>query len=287
MKRENIGGQAVLEGVMLRGLYRQAVAVRSTSGEIVTQVISLMPLAHRWPILGFPLLRGIVALYESLKGAVSSLAVSASLLEPTEELTPLQLTLAVTASLVLGIGLFFLLPAILVSPLERHLSMPGFLLNLSEGVVRILLFIGYLLLVGLMKDIKRTFEYHGAEHKVIACWEGNMPLTPASAATCSRFHPRCGTGFLLLVVVLSIFLFSFFSPANLWVKLGLRLALLPVLAGISYELVKWTARGNSPSKKALAAPGLMLQRLTTREPDLAQLEVALAALAGVVDPKDQ
>jgi uncharacterized protein YqhQ len=284
MKRSDIGGQAVLEGVMMRSPHRQVVAVRNANGEIVTSVSTLVPLAQKYPVLGFPLIRGVVALYESLSGAISSLGMSANLAEPEEQVTPVQLTLVTVISLALGIGLFFLLPAALVNPLARICGLGSFLLNLIESLVRIVFFISYLLLVGLSKDIRRTFEYHGAEHKAIMCWEEEKPLTAEAAATCSRFHPRCGTSFLLLVVVLSILLFSLFSPPNLWVKLGLRLALLPLLAGLSYEIIKWTAKSASPAARVLLAPGLALQKLTTREPDAGQIEVALAALAGVIDP---
>lgn len=282
MKPSNIGGQAVLEGVMLRSPKRQAIAVRGENGEILTDVTVISTLGSRYPLFRLPLIRGIVVLCESLAGAVSSLATSANLANPEEEISKSQLALISIMSLVLGIGLFFLLPALLVNPLTR-LGISNLGLNLAEGLLRIVLFVGYLLLVSLAKDIKRTFEYHGAEHKVIACWEQEQPLTVASAAACSRFNPRCGTSFLLLVVVLSILFFSLFSPSSLLIKLGLRLALLPVLAGVSYELVKWTAGSSSLLARILLYPGVVLQRLTTREPDSNQLEVALAALAGVID----
>ena len=287
MKQGNIGGQAVIEGGMLRSPQRQAVAVRTANGEIVTNASPLVPLARRWPVLGFPLIRGVVALYESLSGAVSSLAMSANLTDPQEQISPAQFAFVAVVSLALGIGLFFLLPVVLVNPLARWLGSSSLLLNLLESIVRILLFISYLLLVGLSRDIRRTFEYHGAEHKVISCWEQDKPLTAEAAAACSRLHPRCGTSFLLLVVILSILLFSLFSPPTLWVKLALRLALLPVLSGIAYEIIKWTAKSPSFIAKALLAPGLALQKLTTREPDASQLEVALAALAGVIDPGEE
>lgn len=284
MKKETIGGQAVIEGVMLRSLNRQAVAVRNSSGEIITRVQPLQPLARRWPVLGLPFFRGMAALYESISGAISSLTLSANLVDSQEQVSSLQMTLATIFSLAIGVGLFFLLPVVLVNALAPWLG-PGKLLpNLAEGFVRIILFVGYLLLVSLAKDIRRTFEYHGAEHKVIMCWELDRPLTVPEAAACSRFNPRCGTSFLLIVIVLSILLFSFFSPSNLWVKLGLRLALLPVLAGLSYEFMRWTAKSSTWVARVLLAPGLALQKLTTREPDGPQLEVALAALAGVVDP---
>lgn len=287
MKQANIGGQAVIEGIMLRSPNSQAVSVRSANGEIITETSSLTPLARRWPVLGFPMIRGVVALYESISGAVASLAISANIAEPEEQITPVQLTAVVAIALLLGIGLFFLLPVVLVSLLSRWLSISPFALNVAEGLLKALLFIGYLLLVGQAKDIGRTFEYHGAEHKVIDCFEQNKPLTVEAAATCSRFHPRCGTSFLLLVIALSIFVFSLFPAANLLVKLGLRLAMLPVLAALAYELIRWTAKSPSAVAKALLKPGLALQRLTTREPDAEQLAVALAALRAVIDPADQ
>lgn len=272
-----------MEGVMLRSPHNQAVAVRTPDGKIVSEVEKVVSLAKRWPLLGFPLIRGCAAMFEAIAGAVSSLGRSAQMLDPEEEITSWHMAVITIVALLLGIGLFFLLPAAIVNPLGRW-GASAFVLNIVEGLVRILMFVGYLALIGLSKDIKRTFEYHGAEHKVIFCWEQNKPLTPESAATCSRLHPRCGTSFMLLVVVLSILLFSLFTPAGLWQKLVLRLALLPVLTGISYELIRWTAKSRSLAARTILAPGLMLQRLTTREPDLEQLEVALAALSKVVDP---
>jgi uncharacterized protein YqhQ len=287
VKKHTIGGQAVLEGVMLRSPDRQALAVRSPKGEIITEVTDIYPLARRWPILGLPLLRGGVAIYEAMSGAISCLGRSAQLVEPDEEISSLHMAVLTGIALLLGIGLFFLLPAIVVNPLTRWLGVGTLQLNLVEGLIRVMFFTGYLVLISLSKDIKRTFEYHGAEHKVITCWEQERPLTPSEAAACSRLHPRCGTSFLLLVVVVSIVLFSLFSPANLLHKLVLRLALLPVLAGVAYELTRWTSKSNSVFARMLLAPGLMFQKLTTREPDLDQLEVALAALEGIVDPNDE
>lgn len=282
MKPQNIGGQAVLEGVMLRSTERQAIAVRTAGGEIVTEVTAVHSLSARRPIFALPLLRGIVVLFESLKAAVSGLAVAANIANPEEEISTSQLAFIAVLSLIFGIGLFFLLPALLVSPLSR-LGFSPFGANLMEGLLRIALFVGYLLLASLVKDIERTFQYHGAEHKVIACYEKGEALTTDAAGACSRFNPRCGTSFLILVVVLSILLFSLFSPANLLLKMGLRLAFLPLLAGISYELMKWTAASATPLARFLLLPGVALQKITTREPDTSQLEVALAALAGVID----
>jgi len=283
-RQTNIGGQAVLEGVMMRSQELQAVAVRTPDGKIVTEVDKINPLTKRYKVFRLPLIRGVVALYDSMSGAISSLGRSAQLLDPEEEIASWQLVIITVFALLLGIGLFFLLPAILVNPLGRWLGATPVILNIIEGMVRIILFVGYLAVIGLSRDIQRTFEYHGAEHKVIHCWEQQKPLTPENASTCSRLHPRCGTSFLLLVVALSILIFSLFTPPNLAVKLLLRLALLPVLAGVAYELTRWTARSRSWFAKVVLAPGLLLQKLTTREPDLEELEVAIAALNGVVDP---
>lgn len=284
MSRANIGGQAVLEGVMMRSPELQAIAVRTPSGAIVTEVDKLNPLAKRWPVLGWPLIRGMTALYEAMAGAISSLSRSAQLVYPEEEIPAWQMALVTVLALGLGIGLFFLLPAVLVNLLSRGWAASPLLLNIAEGLIRVLLFVGYLIVIGLSRDIQRTFAYHGAEHKSISCWEQGKPLVPEEAATCSRLHPRCGTSFLLLVVALSILIFSLFTPANLLAKLLLRLALLPFLAAIAYELTRWTAKSRSLLAKLVLAPGLLLQRLTTREPDVKQLEVAIAALKAVVDP---
>ncbi|HOB34894.1 MAG: DUF1385 domain-containing protein [Firmicutes bacterium] len=286
MKRDAIGGQAVLEGVMMRSRDRQALAVRAPDGNIITEAVELRPLAQRWPLLRLPVLRGVAALADSLAGAVSSLGRSAQLLDE-EEIPSWQLAAAVAFALVLVIGLFFLLPAALVNVLRSAKDVAPVLLNMAEGLLRIVFFVGYLLLGNLSPDIRRTFQYHGAEHKAIHCWEQDLPLTPEAAAGCSRLHPRCGTSFLLLIVVLSTLLFSLFNPAALGARLLLRLAMLPVLAGLGYELTRWTAKSNSLAARLARAPGLLLQKLTTREPDLAQLEVALAALGQVVDPSQR
>lgn len=286
MKKEYIGGQAVLEGIMLRSPRRQAVSVRTPEGKIVTESNRFVPYAKKWPLLGVPLLRGVVVFIESISSAVSSLGRSAQMVDPDEQITSVHLVVITFLALALGVGLFFLLPAVLAFPLTK-LEVSPILVNITEGVIRIIFFIGYLSLVGLSRDIQRTFQYHGAEHKVISCWEQDKPLTPESAKVCSRFHPRCGTSFLLLVVVLSILLFSLYSPSNLIYKLVIRVVMLPVLAGIAYELTRWTAKSDSLAARIVLAPGLLLQKLTTREPDLDQLEVALAALAEVVDPSEQ
>ena len=278
----HVGGQAVLEGVMMRYRNRQALAVRVPNGDIVVEVNHVAPLSERWPLLRLPLLRGMAALGEALSGAVKTLGRSAQIVSPEEEISGRDLALAVTLALVLALGLFFVLPAVVVTPLSR-LGWPSAVVSLMEGLVRITVLVGYLLLVRFNPDIRRTFAYHGAEHKAIFSWEqGNTDVESALQASCS--HPRCGTSFILLVVVTGIFVFSFISPPGLLWRMASRVLLLPLLAGIAYEFIRWTGSSNSPLARMAMAPGMALQRLTTLEPDRGQVEVALAALRAVVDP---
>lgn len=281
---EFVGGQAVLEGVMMRNLHRQALAVRDASGKIVVEVTPLTPLGKKIPLLRLPILRGIAALVDALSGSISALGRSAQILEPEEEIGGKELAIATGLALIFAVGLFFVLPAVAVQPLHR-LGWGTVALNFCEGLVRIVILVAYLAAVNLLRDIRRTFAYHGAEHKAIHCWEQrSQPPDIESALGCSRFHPRCGTSFLLLVVISGILVFSLFSPPNLLGRIALRIGLLPLLAGVAYELIRWTAASSSVAARIAMLPGLALQRLTTREPDSRQVEVALAALQAVVDP---
>ena len=278
----HIGGQAVLEGVMMRYKHRQALAVRSPDGDIVVEVTHVAPLSERWSWLKLPLLRGMAALVDALSGAVKTLGRSAQIVSPEEEISGRDLALAVTLALLLAVGLFFVLPAVVVTPLSR-LGWPPAAVSLVEGLVRISVLVSYLLLVRLNPDIRRTFAYHGAEHKAIFSWEsGSSNLEDALQASCS--HPRCGTSFILLVVVTGIIVFSFISPPTVLWRMASRILLLPLLAGIAYEFIRWTGSSNSPVARMAMAPGMALQRLTTLEPDREQVEVAMAALQAVVDP---
>ncbi|MGI6604876.1 MAG: DUF1385 domain-containing protein [bacterium] len=277
----NIGGQAVIEGVMMRGRRFVATAVRREDGEIVVQVVEPSSLARKLPFLRWPFLRGAVALIESLVVGLQALAFSASQFGPgDEQLTTRELVLTLVVALGLGVGLFILLPTVLMRWFS--VAQSPLVLNLGEGVLRMTIFILYILSITRLKDIRRLFEYHGAEHKVVHAYEKGLELSAAAVRPFSTLHPRCGTSFLLYVMVVSIVLFSFLGWPNLWQRLLSRLLLLPVVAGISYELLRLAGRSKSPLVQALSWPGLGLQKLTTREPDDAQLEVAMRALEEVV-----
>lgn len=278
-----IGGQAVIEGVMMRHKNTMAIAVRTPDDEISLYKETLFPAAEKFPVLKLPVLRGVVAFIESLVLGVRALTISANKALPEEEeedLTAFQLTLTVFLAILLAVVLFFLLPTLLVRYLASLLPQHPVLLNLTEGVIRLVIFFSYLLLVSRMKDVRRVFEYHGAEHKTISCFEAGEPLVLANVRKYSTLHPRCGTSFLLLVMAVSILLFSFFGWPSLPRRLLLRLLLLPVVAGVSYELIQLAGRFSF--FRYLTAPGIWLQRLTTREPDDDQLAVAIKAVETVL-----
>ena len=277
-----VGGQAVIEGVMMRYSDQLAIAVRKPDRQIFVHRETLMPAGKKYPALKLPVLRGMVAFVEALVIGTRALTISANQAfeEEEEELTGWQLTFTILVAMVLGISLFFFLPTVLVRVLAGNVTARPIFLNLLEGAVRISIFIGYIILVSRMKDIQRVFEYHGAEHKAIACYEAEETLTVANARKHRAVHPRCGTSFLLLVMAVSILLFSFFGWPGLWQRLVLRLTLLPVIAGLSYELIQLAGRYRAFCY--LTAPGLWLQRLTTREPDDRQIEVAIRALQSVL-----
>lgn len=278
------GGQAVIEGVMMRGPEQLAIAVRKPDQEIILEKREINSVVKRFPFLKWPLLRGVVALAESLVIGMQALSFSAnqSLEEEEEELTTRELALSMGLALALGILLFVVAPTGLTKLIDRFI--PGVLLqNLVEGVIRIVIFLLYILAISRMKDIQRVFQYHGAEHKVIHAYEAGEELTVANIQKYSTLHPRCGTSFLLIVMVVSIFLFAFLGKQVLWWRILSRLLLMPLVAGISYELIKLSGKyGTRPLVKILIWPGLMLQKLTTREPDDSQVEVAVKALEGIL-----
>lgn len=277
-----VGGQAVIEGVMMRHQNQLAIAVRKPDAQIALHQETLTTAGEKLPVLKLPLLRGMVALVESLVLGTRALTISANAaaVEEEEELTPWQLTMTVGFALLLGVGLFFFLPTIITSFFADRISASPIVLNLVEGLIRLLIFLTYMITVSQIKDIQRVFAYHGAEHKSIACFEAGEALTPANARKYSTLHPRCGTSFLLLVMTISILLFSLFRWPNLLQRLILRLLLLPVVSGIAYELIQLA--GRFTFFRYLTLPGLWLQRLTTREPDEGQLEVAIAAIEAVL-----
>jgi len=279
-----IGGQAVLEGVMMRGIGLWSVAVREPEGEIELRSFPLQSVLRRHRFLRLPIVRGVVALWESLAIGFRALQLSADIqLGEEEELSRGAWIGAMVLSLVLAIGLFFVIPVGLTSLLRDQLA-SGWLFWLVEGLLRTAIFLGYLALLAKMPDLRRVFEYHGAEHKTIACYEAGQPLTPENADKYSRLHPRCGTSFLLIVMVIAIFVFAPLGlPAWYWLVLS-RILGVPLIAGLSFEAIRWFGRNRSKAwVRHLMWPGLQLQRLTTREPDHAQLEVAIAALQSVID----
>ncbi|MCB0858568.1 MAG: DUF1385 domain-containing protein [Solirubrobacterales bacterium] len=282
-----VGGQAVLEGVMMRGVTTWAVALRKPDGGIETTVETIQPWARRHAILRWPIIRGIVALAESLKIGFRALGMSANAQleegEEEEELGGFAWGMTIFVSLAFAILLFFVIPVGLTSLIKDWLN-SSFLFWLVEGIVRTAIFIGYIVAISRLDDLRRVFEYHGAEHKTISCYEAEDTLTPSRATLYSRLHPRCGTSFLLIVMVVAIFVFAPLGlPAWYWLVLS-RIIGVPLIAGIAYELIKWAGRNRDKSwVRGVMWPGLMLQNLTTREPDEKQLEVAIAALNAVLE----
>jgi uncharacterized protein YqhQ len=280
-----VGGQAVLEGVMMRGVSVWAVAVRKPDGEVEVTSEPLVSWAKRSRVLRWPVIRGVVALGESLKIGFRALSISANAqLDPEEqeEIGGFTWGLTIAFSLVLAVGLFFVVPVGATSLIKDQLGSP-LLFWLVEGCLRTAIFIAYIALISRLGDLRRVFEYHGAEHKTISCYEAEDRLIPARAKLYSRLHPRCGTSFLLIVMVLAIFVFAPIGlPAWYWLVLS-RILGIPLIAGLSYEVIKWAGRNRSKRwVRGLMWPGLMLQNLTTREPNESQLAVAIAALDAVL-----
>jgi uncharacterized protein YqhQ len=283
-----VGGQAVLEGVMMRGISTWAVAVRTPEGQIEIESEALRTWATRKRIWRLPVIRGVVALGESMKIGFKALAISANAqIEEDEdgekeEIGGFVWGFTIFLSLLLAVGLFFVVPVGLTSLIKGQLGSP-LLFWLVEGLLRTGIFIGYIAAISRMPDLRRTFEYHGAEHKTISCYEAEDELTPERAKLYSRLHPRCGTSFLLIVMVLAIFIFAPLGlPAWYWLVVS-RIVGIPVIAGLSYEVIKWAGRNRRKRwVRGVMWPGLMLQNLTTREPDLDQLAVAIASLNAVL-----
>ena len=284
MAREHYyGGQAVLEGVMMRGRDQWAVAVRKPNGDVHLEGHDINSIARRFRILRWPGFRGVIALGQALAIGIKALTISANQsAEEDAKLTPRQMAVSMTLALVTFVGLFIVLPAYL-SGLARREVGSGLLLNLAEGVFRVGLFLGYLALVGRMREIRRVFEYHGAEHKTIAAYEHREPLDPVSVDRYSTLHVRCGTNFLLIVMIIAILVYAFFGSPSLPWRIGSRLLAIPLIAGAAFELLRLGARfhGN-PVMRVLMAPGLWLQKITTKPPSPDQIEVAIASFSEVL-----
>lgn len=303
MKREEscaarlgrVGGQAVLEGVMMKSGDRTALAVRDEAGNIRTSVESHTSVRKKYKFLNIPLLRGIVNFVETMILSYNTLMKSADMLgiddaaedskfeawlrsKWGDKFMAVLMGIATVLGMVVGFGLFLYLPAFVTKWLDSLLGGIGWFRNVIEGVMKIAIFVGYIALCSLMKEMRRTFEYHGAEHKSIACYESGEELTPANAAKCSRFHPRCGTSFLFVILILSILVNSLISWENLALRVVLKLLLLPVIVGLGFEFIMYAGKHTNFFTRLLSAPGLWMQRITTREPDESQLEIAITAL---------
>jgi uncharacterized protein YqhQ len=281
-----VGGQAVIEGVMMRGLSGYSVAVRQPDGGVAIRKDKITAITAKYPFLKTPVLRGSVVLIQSLVLGIRSLNYSASVSSAGEDGEPDMSNWAIAGSmlmaLVLGVGLFILAP-LGITNLIRHYLLPemgNFTYNAIDGVIRGIFFFVYIASISLMDEIKRVFQYHGAEHKTVYTFEANEELTVENARTKSTLHPRCGTSFLLFVMVISIMVFSLIpSSAHFLVKFGARVVLIPLIAGLAYEIIRFSARHlTNPVCKVLTRPGMWLQRITTKEPDDSQLEIAIIAL---------
>jgi uncharacterized protein YqhQ len=273
------GGQAVIEGVMMRGSQSVAMAMRAPDGKIVLHSEDLKGI-YKSGIGKIPFLRGLIMLWDALVLGIRFLTISANTQTGEDEkIEGPTLYISLGISLVVGVGLFFLLPAGIGQLAEKLLGWNAWVGNVLEGLIRLALLVGYIAAIGMMKDIQKVFGYHGAEHKTINAFEAGAELTPENVARYSVEHPRCGTAFLLTVVVLSIFLFSLLGPLPAVTRLLSRVVLLPVLAGLAYEYIRWTANHlQNPAVRWLIRPSLALQHLTTREPSLEMLEVSITAL---------
>jgi len=297
IKPKAVGGQAVIEGVMMKGVEDVAIAVRKPDGEIVVSREKLK--GKRKVISKIPILRGMYAFVDSMVLGVRALMYSAEFIEEEEEKEKEKkpskfdelvekniVWISVVISVLFSVGLFILLPTVIVGAFRNFIS-SNLMLNGVEGIVRIMIFLGYLLAISNMKDIKRVFEYHGAEHKAIFCYEYGEELTAENVRKHGRLHPRCGTSFLFIVMIVSILLFSLFTWSNIFIRLVIRILLIPVVAGISYEIIKWAGKSRSKLSCIISTPGMWLQKITTREPDDKQIEVAVEALKNVLtaDPE--
>lgn len=277
-KKVYVGGQAVIEGVMMRGPKKIATAVRTPSGEITIKEDPVHSFTDKHPLFKKPFLRGTVALCESLVYGMKSLSYSAQAAgEEDEQLEGWQMALTMAVSVALAIVFFLAIPTYAAKFIPGAAE-SAFRLNVVEGVLRLVIFLAYIWGISLTKDIHRVFEYHGAEHKTIWTYEAGEALTVENVRRHSRLHPRCGTNFLLLVMIVSIFVFAFLGWPNLVVRILSRVLLLPVVAGISYELIRIAGTTTNPLLQYIFRPGLWLQYLTTREPHDDQIEVAIAAM---------
>lgn len=294
-----IGGQAVIEGVMMKNMDRYAVSVRKPNGKIETKVEECVSFAEKHPLFQLPVFRGMVNFLESMVIGMKTLNYSASFYEDEEEQTESRteqllekilgekaekiiMGIVLVFSLAISIGLFMILPYIASEALGK-LIRNEYMILFMEGIIRIAIFLGYIVLISRMEDIKRVFMYHGAEHKTINCLEAGVPLTPENVDNFSRLHKRCGTSFIFIVMIISMLFFFFIRVDTIWLRIVLRLLFLPLVAGVSYEFIRLAGSSDHPLVQIFSKPGLALQRLTTKEPDHSMIEVAIASVEGVFD----
>ena len=294
-----IGGQAVIEGVMMKNMDRYAVSVRKPDGKIETKVEECVSFAEKHPLFKLPILRGMVNFLESMVIGMQTLNYSASFYEDEEEQTEEKteqflkkflgekaekviMGIVLVFSLAISIGLFMILPYI-ASEAAGKIIHNEYGILLMEGVIRIVIFLGYIVLISQMEDIKRVFMYHGAEHKTINCLEAGVELTTENVDNYSRLHKRCGTSFIFIVMIISMVFFFFIRVDTIWLRIVLRLLFLPLVAGVSYEFIRLAGSSDHPLVQIFSKPGLALQKLTTKEPDHSMIEVAIASVEGVFD----
>lgn len=301
-----IGGQAVIEGVMMRGKKLYALAVRTPKKEIVVEKTPIKPAAEKCKILGWPIIRGVVAFVDSLVMGMKVTTKSATLaglddIEYDQEskfekwlenkfgdkLADYLIYFSVAVSIILCIGIFMVLPTFLGGAVTNLLHGDATLRSVIEGVIKIIIFVGYMFLVSQMKDIKRVFMYHGAEHKTINCFESGEELTVENVRHNSRFHKRCGTSFLVIVMLVSIILFFFIRTDVLWLRVLSRIILVPAIAGISYEFIRYAGKHDNLLVNIISAPGIAMQIITTSEPDDSMIEVAIASLNAVLEEEPE
>ena len=294
-----IGGQAVIEGVMMKNMDRYAVSVRKPNGKIETKVEECVSFAEKHPLFQLPVFRGMANFLESMVIGMKTLNYSASFYEDEEEQTESRteqllekilgekaekiiMGIVLVFSLAISIGLFMILPYIASEALGK-LIRNEYVILFMEGIIRIAIFLGYIVLISRMEDIKRVFMYHVAEHKTINCLEAGVPLTPENVDNFSRLHKRCGTSFIFIVMIISMVFFFFIRVDTIWLRIVLRLLFLPLVAGVSYEFIRLAGSSDHPLVQIFSKPGLALQRLTTKEPDHSMIEVAIASVEGVFD----
>ena len=294
-----IGGQAVIEGLMMKNMDRYAVSVRKPDGKIETKVEECVSFAEKHPLFKLPILRGMVNFLESMVIGMQTLNYSASFYEDEEEQTEEKteqflekflgekaekviMGIVLVFSLAISIGLFMILPYI-ASEAAGKIIHNEYGILLMEGVIRIVIFLGYIVLISQMEDIKRVFMYHGAEHKTINCLEAGVELTTENVDNYSRLHKRCVTSFIFIVMIISMVFFFFIRVDTIWLRIVLRLLFLPLVAGVSYEFIRLAGSSDHPLVQIFSKPGLALQKLTTKEPDHSMIEVAIASVEGVFD----